>query len=89
MEMKDCHKVHAGLDAIGMRASGTGAGLLALLGELLDAGVLDRGAIGRIKEAIIADVGVSRPRAMTNAEFEQMVRSRLDSLLPVERALHS
>ena len=89
MELKDCHRVHAALDAIGMRQSGTGAGLLALLGELLQAGVLDGAAIGRIKEAIIGDIGVSRPRATTQAEFEKMVRERLDALLPVDQLLDS
>lgn len=89
MEMKDCHRIHAALDSIGMRQSGTGAGLLALMRELRDAGVLDGAAIGRIKEAIVADIGVSRPRTTSHAEFEHMVRLRLDSLLPAPSPLNS
>jgi hypothetical protein len=83
MEIKDCQRIHAALDAIGMRQSGTGVGLLALMRELLDAGVLDGAAIGRIKESIVADIGVTRPRTSTHAEFERMVRMRLDALVPI------
>ncbi len=79
----DSERIHADLDAIGMRASGTAVGLLALLKELLDAGVLGRDAIERIREAIIADVSGSRPRSQTQAEFERKVRERMNNLLPL------
>ena len=80
----DSERIHADLDAIGMRASGTAVGLLALLKELLDAGALGRDSIERIREAIIADVAGSRPRCQTQAEFERKVRERMDNLLPLE-----
>ncbi|HVJ00303.1 MAG TPA: hypothetical protein VM657_14695 [Sphingomonas sp.] len=79
----DSERVRADLDAIGMRASGTAVGLLQLLKELLDAGVLGHDSVERIREAIIADVAGQRPRSQTQAEFEKRVRERMDHLLPL------
>jgi hypothetical protein len=79
----ESERMHADLDAIGMRASGTAVGLLALLKELLDSGVLGRDSVERIREAIIADVAGSRPRSQTQADFERKVRDRMDHLLPL------
>jgi hypothetical protein len=79
----ESERMHADLDAIGMRASGTAVGLLALLKELLESGVLGRDSVERIREAIIADVAGQRPRSQTQAEFEQRVRERMDHLLPL------
>ena len=45
--------------------------------------LLDREAIGRIKEAVITDLAASRPRSQTLADFEQRVRERMDALVPV------
>ena len=76
-------RVRGDLDAIGMRASGTAVGLLALIRELLEAGVLGHDSIERIREAIIADVAGQRPRSQTQANFERSVRERMDHLLPL------
>lgn len=80
----DPERIHANLEAIGIRASGTAIGLFQLLKELLDAGVLGREAINRIKEAVITDLAANRPRSQTLAEYEQRVRERMDTLIPVE-----
>lgn len=76
-------RVRADLDAIGMRASGTAVGLLALLKELLESGVLGRDSVERIRETIIADITGHRPRSQTQADFERRVRERMDHLLPL------
>jgi hypothetical protein len=80
----DQERIHANLESIGIRASGAAVGLFQLLKELLDAGVLGPDAIGRIKEAVITDLAASRPRSQTLAEYEQRVRERMDTLIPVE-----
>jgi hypothetical protein len=81
----DRERIHANLEAIGIRASGAAVGLFQLLKELLDAGVLDRAAIDRIKEAVITDLAASRPRSQTLAEYQARVRERMDTLVPVDR----
>lgn len=79
----DQERIHANLEAIGIRASGAAVGLFQLLKELLDAGVLESAAINRIKEAVITDLAASRPRSQTLADYEQRVRERMDTLVPV------
>ena len=79
----DQERIHANLEAIGIRASGAAVGLFQLLRELLDVGVLDGAAVNRIKEAVITDLAASRPRSQTLADFEQRVRERMDALVPV------
>jgi hypothetical protein len=76
-------RIHADLEAVGIRASGTAIGLFQLLKELLKAGVLDRCAIERIKESIIADLAATRPRSLTRDAYERRVRERMDNLLPL------
>ena len=81
----DCERIHANLEAIGIRDSGTAIGLFQLLKELRDAGVLGQDAIGRIREAIITDLAASRPRSQSLAEYQTRVRERMDTLLPLDR----
>lgn len=81
----DCERIHANLEAIGIRASGTAIGLFQLLKELRDAGVLGQDAIGRIREAIITDLAATRPRSQTLAEYQTRVRERMDTLLPLDQ----
>ena len=86
----DHERLHANLEAIGIRASGTAVGLFQLLKELRDAGVLDYDAINRIKEAVIGDLAASRPRTQNLADYEARVRQRMDTLLPAqEETVHA
>lgn len=80
----DQERIHACLEAIGIRASGAAIGLIQLITELRNVGVLTPEAIGRIKEAIITDLAASRPRSQTSAEYEQRVRERIDILVPAD-----
>lgn len=81
MNEQECQRLHLSLDTIGMRARGTSVGLLQLCKELLNAGVLDHDAVIRIREAIVADIALNCPRTVQRAEYQQMVRDRLDSVL--------
>lgn len=80
----DQERIHANLEAIGIRASGAAIGLFQLLKELLDANLLDGEAVNRIKEAVITDLAASRPRSQSLADYEQRVRERMDTLLPID-----
>ena len=50
------------------------------LQQLVRAGVLDKAAVDRIKDAIAKDISLSRPRSVSRDEYMGLVRSRLDGL---------
>lgn len=75
-------RLHECLDYIGLRAQATSVGLLQLCAELVAVGVLDDDAVDRIKSAIQHDIAVSRPRKHGQAEFETVLRKRLDAVFP-------
>jgi hypothetical protein len=75
-------KLHDCLDYIGLRAQATSVGLLQLCAELVAVGVLDDAAVERIKNAIQHDITVSRPRKHGQADFETLLRKRLDAVFP-------
>lgn len=78
----EARELHETLEFIGLRAQATTVGLLQLCAELVTAGVLDNGAIQRIKDAICLEIVVSHPRARDRAEFERTLRQRLDAIFP-------
>ena len=63
---------------LGLRAPATAAGLLQLTAELVRAGVLERCAADRVKDAMACDLVMSRPRMAWKNEFEASVRRELD-----------
>ena len=73
---------HQALALLGVKDTGTTAGLLQLCCELRHAGVLEDGAVERIKDAIASDILLACPRSKGRAEYETDVRHRIDSLLP-------
>ncbi len=87
IDMKECQRTHLSLDMIGMRARGTAVGLLQLCKELLDAGVLERPAVERIREAIVADVTLTCPRTVQRDDYQKMVRDRLDVILALPKGM--
>ena len=81
-EKEQAIRLHECLDYIGMRAQATSVGLLQLCAELVAARVLDDAAVERIKNAIQHDITVSRPRKHGQADFEHLLRKRLDAVFP-------
>lgn len=75
---------HETLEYIGVRAQATMVGLSQLCSELLVTGALSQDAVERIKDAIVIDIVVSRPRIGNRAasEFDDALRSRLDAIFP-------
>jgi len=89
---EQARELHRTLEFIGLRAHATTVGLLQLSAELVRAGILDDGAIQRIKNAIHQEITVSSPRSYNRAEFEETLRQRLDAIFPrdgnAERRIH-
>jgi hypothetical protein len=73
-------RLHQDLDLLGLRAPATAAGLLQLTAELFRAGVIDKAAANRVKDAIACDLIVSRPRITGKDEYATIIRQRLDAL---------
>lgn len=77
-------RLHDSIDLVGMRAQATTVGLIQLSIELNRAGVLDQGAIDRIKEAIANEISLNRPRSMSAENFDANLHRRLDRLFSGE-----
>lgn len=75
-------ELHRTLEFIGLRAQATTVGMLQLCAELVNAGVLDDAAVGRIKDAIFQEIAVTHRRGYNRAEFEQTLKQRLDAIFP-------
>ena len=73
-------QLHDTMDLIGLRAHATAVGLVQLCSELCRAGVLKEDALGRIKEAIVKEIALGRPRSSGREEYEAALRCRLDAL---------
>jgi hypothetical protein len=80
MDESEEQRLHETVSFVGLRAQATAVGLLQLSAELVRAGVLDKAAVDRIKDAIAKDISLSRPRSVSRDEYMGMVRERLDGL---------
>ncbi len=78
----EARELHQSLEFIGLRAQATTVGLIQLCAELIRAGVLDDGAMERIKAAIHRELSLSHSRGSNRIEFEAMLRDRLDAIFP-------
>ncbi|MFZ2997295.1 hypothetical protein [Sphingobium sp.] len=86
-EKSDQKKLHYELTNVGLRAQATAVGLLQLCSELRRAGVLDEGAISRIKDAIADEIVVCAPRPVAGRDYRQEVRTRLNHLFAGDQKL--
>jgi hypothetical protein len=80
MDESDEIRLHETVSFVGLRAQATAIGLLQLSAELVRAGVLDKAAVDRIKDAIAKDISLSRPRSVARDDYMGLVRQRLDGL---------
>ena len=80
MDITEQRRLHQDLAFLDMHAHATAAGLLQLTAELVQASVIDREAVSRIKDAIAQDLVLSRPRNAWRGDFESSIRDRLDHL---------
>jgi hypothetical protein len=74
-------RLHEDVWLVGLRKEATAVGFLQLCVELKGAGLLDNGAIARIKGAIARDIALSRPHSVSKEDFDRWVHDRLDGLL--------
>ena len=79
----DARRLNSEVSLVGLRAQATAVGLVQLCAELLQAGVLDNAAVGRIKSAIADQIVVSYKPHRGREEFEAALHRRLDRLFPV------
>ena len=87
MNEREEKRVHDMIGFVGLRAHATAVGLLRLSAELVRAGVLDEAAMGRVKDAIVKDLSLSRSLHEPKEEFERLMRERLDALFAGEQDL--
>ena len=87
MDESEIKKLHNEIGFAGFRAHATAIGLIQLTSELIDAGVLDKGALERIKTKIAQDLALSAPPHSTKERFESETKQRLDRLFSGEDRL--
>lgn len=80
---------HYELSNVGLRAHATAVGLLQLVHELRQVGVLDGAAVERIKAAIADEIEVCAPRPVMSKDYRSDVRQRLDRLFAGEEKVGS
>lgn len=80
-------KIHHDLKNVGLRAQATSVGLVQLCKELKSAGVIDDGALGRIKEAIADEIALTAPRSILRSEYRREICQRLDAIFAGEQRL--
>lgn len=80
MSERGDRKLHDDVSLVGLRAHATAVGFVTLARELARAGVLDEGAVERIKDAIVKELSLTRGRSTSAEEFERTTRHRLDGL---------
>ncbi|WP_375394194.1 hypothetical protein [uncultured Sphingomonas sp.] len=80
---EEARRLNSDLSLVGLRAQATAVGLVQLCAELLQAGVLDDQAIGRIKTAIADQIVVSYKPKRGREDFEAALLRRLDKLFPL------
>ena len=80
MNDEDHHRVHFALEFLGMRAQATAMGLVQLCTELRRAGVIDQGAVDRVKEAIAEEIAEHAPRTVAKQQYLTDIRGRLDRI---------
>ena len=87
MEAREGKKLHDAIGFVGLRAHTTAVGLIQLTSELVEAGVLDKAALERIKGRIAQDLALNRPPHATKEAFEAETKQRLDRLFSGEEKL--
>lgn len=80
MEPSETRKLRESIDLLGIRTQAAAVGMIQIAIELRRAGMLDEAAIGRVKDAILGDLMLSRPPSGDPAGYEQSLRKRLDAL---------
>ena len=80
MAQDESKRLHETITFLGLRAQATAVGMIQTAIELRRAGVLGDDAVGRIKDAIFADLALSCPRSQTRSVYEDNLRRRLDGL---------
>jgi hypothetical protein len=82
-------RLHYDVMNVELRAQATAVGFVQLCIELQDAGILETGALDRIKDAIADEVSVTAPRYLSVQDYRREIRARLERLFVGEQAVGS
>ena len=81
MTETDDRHIHSELHLLGFRSRAAVVGLLQLTKELRRSGILDEGATHRVRDAVVDELALMRPRHMSSAEMRENLRKRLNALI--------
>ena len=81
MNATESRKLHSEVDLAGFRAHATAVGVLQLIRELRRAKVLDDAAVGRVRDAVVDELELSRSVHVKEDDFRTRLAGRLDKLL--------
>ena len=79
-ESVDRH-MHSELNLLGFRSRAAVVGLLQLTRELRRAGVIDGAATNRVRDAVVDELALMRPRHASSPDLREGLRKRLDALI--------
>jgi hypothetical protein len=77
---EDTKRLNFDLTNVGLRAQATAAGFVQLCKELHSAGVIDDGAVSRIKDVVADNITLNCPRKANRAEYRREVSQRLEAI---------
>jgi hypothetical protein len=86
MDTRAGAEIHKLINFVGFRTEAAAVGIMQLTAELVRAGVIDDGAMSRIKAAIVNELELTRPGRVSEEEFKQVTHKRLDRLFSGEAA---
>jgi len=81
VDEQESRKRHDDVLLAGFRARASAVGLLQLVVELRRAGAIDADAVGRIRDAMAAELALDRSTARPDQEAQDSVLRHLDQLL--------
>ena len=73
--------MHSELNLLGFRSRAAVVGPLQLTKELRQAGVIDGAATDRVRDAVVDELALMRPRHSSSPELRESLRNRLDALI--------
>ena len=79
-ETADRH-LHSELNLLGFRSRAAVVGLLQLTKELRQAGLIDDAATNRVRDAVVDELALMRPRHASSTQLRKSLQNRLDALI--------
>ena len=81
MSSGDDRHLHSEIGLMGFRSRAAVAGLLQLVKELRGSGALGEEAVNRIRDTVVDELSLMRPRHVSREEVRSQLKVRLDKLV--------